>query len=247
MSDILNKLSNKTTSPNNENTIVLSMLMEIKQMINDNMKPMNDKIDKLNKNFENEAKNAEKQIIRKRHINNKLTKPNPRESGQNCIGINCNKTVKGSGGTAILVRKSLNFKIQNLNIINDRMCGVKLCSDKYYDICLICVLLPSTNFSSEVYMNYIDELCTCYDMYSEDCTTIVGGDCNVDLTSISTSGKLTCFSNFLNDRNLCPAPLLQGRVGPKYTFRSKDLTKRSLLDYICVPEYLSNDILLFRG
>ncbi|VDI79116.1 Hypothetical predicted protein [Mytilus galloprovincialis] len=158
------------------------------------------------------------------------------------IGINCNKTVKGSGGTAILVRKSLNFKIQNLNIINDRMCGVKLCSDKYYDICLICVLLPSTNFSSEVYMNYIDELCTCYDMYSEDCTTIVGGDCNIDLTSMSTSGKLTCFSNFLNDRNLCPAPLLQGRVGPKYTFRSKDLTKRSLLDYICVPEYLSNDI-----
>ncbi|CAG2200619.1 unnamed protein product [Mytilus edulis] len=91
-------------------------------------------------------------------------------------------------------------------------------------------------------MNYIDELCTCYDMYSEDCTTIVGGDCNIDLTSMSTSGKLTCFSNFLNDRNLCPAPLLQGRVGPKYTFRSKDLTKRSLLDYICVPEYLSNDI-----
>ncbi|VDI79118.1 Hypothetical predicted protein [Mytilus galloprovincialis] len=43
MSDILNKLSNKTTSTNNENTIVLSMLMEIKQMIKDNMKPMNDK------------------------------------------------------------------------------------------------------------------------------------------------------------------------------------------------------------
>ncbi|CAC5407010.1 unnamed protein product [Mytilus coruscus] len=44
MSDILNKLSNKTNSTNNENTIVLSMLMEIKQMINDNMKPMNDKM-----------------------------------------------------------------------------------------------------------------------------------------------------------------------------------------------------------
>ncbi|CAC5402884.1 unnamed protein product [Mytilus coruscus] len=158
------------------------------------------------------------------------------------IYINCNNTINGSGGTAILVCKSLNFKLQNLNITNDRMYGVKLCSDKYYDICLICVLLPFTKFSSDVYMNYIDELCTCYDTYSEDCTTIVGGDCNIDLTSNSTSSKLTCFTNFLNDRNLCSAPLLQGRVGPKYTFRSKDFTKRSLLDYICVPEYLSNDI-----
>ncbi|CAG2199949.1 unnamed protein product [Mytilus edulis] len=46
-----------------------------------------------------------------------------------------------------------------------------------------------------------------------------GGDCNIDLTRNATSSKLTCFTNFLNDRNLCPAPLLHGRVGPKYTFR----------------------------
>ncbi|VDI18436.1 Hypothetical predicted protein [Mytilus galloprovincialis] len=69
-----------------------------------------------------------------------------------------------------------------------------------------------------------------------------GGDCNIDLTRNATSSKLTCFTNFLNDRNLCPAPLLHGRVGPKYTFRSKDFTKKTLLDYICIPEYLSNDI-----
>ncbi|XP_071145094.1 putative leucine-rich repeat-containing protein DDB_G0290503 [Mytilus edulis] len=65
MSDILNKLSNKTTSTNNENTIVLSMLMEIKQMIKDNMKPMNDKIDKLNKNFENETKMLKNKLYEK--------------------------------------------------------------------------------------------------------------------------------------------------------------------------------------
>ncbi|CAC5391652.1 unnamed protein product [Mytilus coruscus] len=117
------------------------------------------------------------------------------------IGRNSNNTIKGSGGTAILVRKALNLKIQNLSITNDRICGVKLCSEKYHDMCLICVLLPSTNFSSEVYMSYIAELCTCYDMYSEDCTTIVGGDCNIDLTSNATSSKLTCFTNCLNDRN----------------------------------------------
>ncbi|CAG2242871.1 unnamed protein product [Mytilus edulis] len=65
MSDILNKLSSKTTSTNNENTIVLSMFLEIKQMINDNMKPMNDKIDKLNKNFENETKILKNKLYEK--------------------------------------------------------------------------------------------------------------------------------------------------------------------------------------
>lgn len=71
-------------------------------------------------------------------------------------------------------------------------------------------------------------------MYSAYCITIVGGDCNFDLTSISIS--------FLNGRTLWLAPLKQGRVGSKYTFRSIDFYKWSLLDYICVTEYLSNDV-----
>lgn len=136
-------------------------------------------------------------------------------------------TTRGSGGTAILVRKSLGFTITNLNISSDRICGVKLCSNNFDAICFLCVLLPSTNFSVDVYLKYIDELCTYYDVLSEDYATILGGDCNIDITnSNSCSRKLMSFKDFLSDRNLCPAPLLQGRSGLLYTYRSKDFSKK---------------------
>ena len=38
------------------------------------------------------------------------------------ISSNCNNTVKGSGGTAILVRKSLGCRIVNLQLNNDPTC-----------------------------------------------------------------------------------------------------------------------------
>jgi len=39
---------------------------------------------------------------------------------------------------------------------------------------------------------------------------------------------------------------LQGRCGPLSTFRSKDYSKKTLIDYVCLPEYLSNDIILLE-
>ena len=42
------------------------------------------------------------------------------------ISSNYNNTMKGSGGTAILVRKSLGCRIVNLQLNNDRICGLKL-------------------------------------------------------------------------------------------------------------------------
>ena len=72
-----------------------------------------------------------------------------------------------------------------------------------------------------------------YDMYSDECVTIIGGDCNIDaITSSIASAKLNEFSLFLKSRNLCLTPLLQTRKGPLHTFRSNDYSKRTLLDYI---------------
>ncbi|CAC5390339.1 unnamed protein product [Mytilus coruscus] len=158
------------------------------------------------------------------------------------IGMNCSSYTKGSGGTAILVRKSPGYKIYNLNLKNDRICGIKLCSNEYQDICVLCVLLPSTNYTQEVYLKYLDDLCKYYDMYCEDNVTLIGGDFNIDITNQNISGKAVNYIEFLKDRNLCPAPLKQGCLGPMYTFRSKDDNIRTLLDYVCIPEFISNDI-----
>ncbi|CAC5390340.1 unnamed protein product [Mytilus coruscus] len=58
LTDIFNKLSNKAryTSKGTGNSVVISMLMEVKQMINDGLKPITAKVDKLSCNFENDIK-----------------------------------------------------------------------------------------------------------------------------------------------------------------------------------------------
>ncbi|CAC5364241.1 unnamed protein product [Mytilus coruscus] len=105
------------------------------------------------------------------------------------IGMNCSSYTKGSGGTAILVRKLPGYKIYNLNLKNDRICGIKLCSNEYQDICVLCVLLPFTNYTQEVYLKYLDDLFKYYDMYCEDNVTLIGGDFNIDITNPNISGK----------------------------------------------------------
>lgn len=54
MADIFNRLSNRTNNKPTYSAILLSMLMDIKQIITDTMKPISDNVEKLAKNFTNE-------------------------------------------------------------------------------------------------------------------------------------------------------------------------------------------------
>ena len=46
--------------------------------------------------------------------------------------------------------------------------------------------------------------------------------------------------NFVESNNMSPAPLITGCRSPKYTYRSKDGTRKTLIDYIMIPEFLCN-------
>jgi hypothetical protein len=48
----------------------------------------------------------------------------------------CNSS-KGSGGVAILVRKTCGYKTNELNIENDIICAVKLVKRGYENVCII--------------------------------------------------------------------------------------------------------------
>ena len=54
MADIFNRLSNRTNNKPTDSAILLSMLMDIKQIITDTMKPISDNVEKLANNFTNE-------------------------------------------------------------------------------------------------------------------------------------------------------------------------------------------------
>lgn len=67
LTDIYNKLTNKAKSAvaHHDNTIIVSMLMEVKQMINDGLKPISEKVDSIVKNYEGEIKSLRKSLQNK--------------------------------------------------------------------------------------------------------------------------------------------------------------------------------------
>ena len=151
----------------------------------------------------------------------------------------CNSS-KGSGGVAILVRKTCGYKTNELNIENDRICAVKLVKRGYENVCIIGVLLPSTNYSVEEYLSYFSTVCSIYEQMSSDCVTIVCGDFNTDISLNVKNTKSKHLLNFVESNNMSPALLITGCRGPKYTYRSKDGTRKTLIDYIMIPEFLCN-------
>ncbi|CAG2197833.1 unnamed protein product [Mytilus edulis] len=138
-----------------------------------------------------------------------------------CFSSSSVNSNRGSGGVAILVRKTFGFKTYNLFVDNDRICAVKLSKHGYESLCIIGTLLPSTNHSIEEYLQYFQTVCSIYDRMSVDCVTVIGGDFNTDIAVTSLSSKSKNVIDFITKNNLSPVPLMSGRKGPDFTFRSK--------------------------
>lgn len=69
IADIFLKLSQKTpNTKTTENTFVVSMLLELKSMINDTVKPIADSVEKFTEHFENQIKELRKQIKEKDNL-----------------------------------------------------------------------------------------------------------------------------------------------------------------------------------
>ncbi|CAG2187538.1 unnamed protein product [Mytilus edulis] len=157
-----------------------------------------------------------------------------------CFSSSSVNSNRGSGGVAILVRKKFGFKTYNLFVNNDRICAVKLSKHGYESLCIIGTLLPSTNHSAEEYLQYFQTVCSIYDRMSVDCVTVIGGDFNTDIAVTSLSSKSKNVIDFITKNNLSPVPLMSGRKGPDFTFRSKDMTRKTMIDYIFIPEFFCN-------
>lgn len=55
----------------------------------------------------------------------------------------------------------------------------------------------------------------------------------------SVTSRSRCVFEFLKDRNFTSACLLPSVSGAKYTFRNKDLTQKTLIDHVIIPEFSS--------
>lgn len=65
LSDVIQKLSKKAICKNTDNSVIIALILEVKQMINDSVKPLNDKIDALNESFQREIKTLKNELKHK--------------------------------------------------------------------------------------------------------------------------------------------------------------------------------------
>lgn len=133
----------------------------------------------------------------------------------------------GKEGVSIMFKKSLSFAVQELrNIKSTRLTGIKLTSVEstiVTPIYVLCMYLPSANYTFDDYIECLTELQSIYDMYSNDGFIILCGDANVQLTDINDR-RSTAFNNFLSDNELSSCI----NRGVNFTFKPS----KRILDYV---------------
>ena len=148
-------------------------------------------------------------------------------------------TKRGQGGVAILWSKDLGGVSQISDIKHDRMCGLRVQTNRNLIINIISVYLPAQG-SPESYTACIDDLCEFVESRELGSKTIICGDMNGDIGNLcggrstkepSQRGKI--LFDFYSNYNLSPANSLASTKGPIETFVGPKGS--STIDYILVP------------
>ena len=161
---------------------------------------------------------------------------------------------QGHGGVALLSKYSINnFVTLIKSIQSDRVVGIKCEFSGCRPLFILGVYLPSSNHTLHEFQEYLDLLWALYESLSADGFVIVLGDVNGDFGNClgvrgkkepNVRGKLLIdFANFFN---VCPVNLLSSCSGPLETYISHCCRFRSTIDYILLPNYLRNKIIMSK-
>ena len=158
------------------------------------------------------------------------------------------------GGVALLWKYSINdFVTPIKSIQSDRIVGIKCEFSGCRPLFILGVYLPSSNHTLDEFQECLDLLWALYESLSADGFVIVLGDVNGDFGNClgvrgkkepNVRGKLLIdFANFFN---VCPVNLLSSCSGPLETYISHCGRFRSTIDYILLPNYLRNKIIMSK-
>ena len=107
-----------------------------------------------------------------------------------------------------------------------------------------CCYLPSSNYSNEIYAEYMNTLQAIYNTYSEIGSSFIIGDLNAEVISpnlkqnSNISFRNKSFSDFLIENNLMSICYSKHRKGPSYTFT----TMEKMLDHILIPKMKISEV-----
>ena len=158
------------------------------------------------------------------------------------------------GGVALLWKYSINdFVTPIISIQSDRIMRIKCKFSGCRSLFILGVYLPSSNHTLDKFQECLDLLWALYESLSADGFVIVLGNINGHFGNcLGVTGRkesnvhrklLIDFANFFN---VCPVNLLSSCSGPLETYISHCGRFRSTIDYILLPNYLRNKIIMSK-
>ena len=143
------------------------------------------------------------------------------------------------GGVALLIHKDLIHRTSLLEIDSDRIIGVEVVLSDSTSIYVLCVYLPSSNLSDDLFHEYLDMLEELYVAYSLNGTVVIIGDMNVKIAGpkymFVSDKRSDKFKMFIIKHNLLSVNVQLFCKGPVHTHESYGGGPSSALDHILVP------------
>ena len=163
-------------------------------------------------------------------------------SDPECYGIR-----RGQGGVALLWRKDLAGVSEFTSIIHDRICGIRLQTERGGIINIFSAYLPAVG-CGEDYESCLDDLAEILESREQDSVSIICGDLNGDVGNrIEGRGKRppnrngVCLANFIDEYGLTACNLTEKASGPLFTHVGNN--SEATLDYILVSGDLEHSVL----
>ena len=149
---------------------------------------------------------------------------------------------RNKGGIAFLVRNSLHVK--HINVSSDRLSIIQIQLGERL-LSVIGCHLPSTNESLGQFDECMSELFDIYDELEPGSDVLICGDLNSNPNKcISTVDTATWDRNYLVANGMLNRHLVSvfditlrlSHAGPRHSYRSKDNSRKSLIDHFIVPD-----------
>lgn len=143
---------------------------------------------------------------------------------------------RGSGGVAVFYRSSL-CKVSTLQNEFPNIMAVKILVRDLEPIILIATYFPSTTRTDDTYDTFCENVFDVYDRYSAENICIIIGDMNADIVCKNPSRRDLVLKHRIEQRNIVATLMIKPHEH-YITYRSKDMSRTSTLDYILIPEII---------
>ena len=146
------------------------------------------------------------------------------------------------GGVALLIHKQLIHCTSLLEIDSDRIIGAEVVLNDSTTMYVLCVYLPSSNLSDDLFHESLDMLEELYIAYSLRGTVVIIGDMNVKIAGhkyvFLNDKRSDMFITFISKHKLLSVNVQSFCKGPVHTHESHTGGPSSAIDHILVPDEL---------